>query len=137
MPLKTFQDESPALNLTPMIDVVFLLVIFFMVGTKFTDEHDMQLKVPVVGKAAPSHSVEPQRRTVNVLSDGRILFNDQQLTLDELERRLQEERQAYPTLRVAVRGDAEGSFQSVAGVLGACRAAGIRTMAISVRTERR
>jgi len=37
MPLKTQQDEQPTLNLTPMIDVVFLLIIFFMVATKFDE----------------------------------------------------------------------------------------------------
>ncbi len=47
MPLKTHQDEQPTLNLTPMIDIVFLLIIFFMVGTKFAEwENKLALKVP-------------------------------------------------------------------------------------------
>ena len=37
MPLKIHIDEQPSLNMTPMIDIVFLLIIFFMVGTKFTE----------------------------------------------------------------------------------------------------
>ncbi len=37
MPLKTLQDEEPTLNMTPLIDVVFMLIIFFMVGTKFSE----------------------------------------------------------------------------------------------------
>ena len=50
MPLKTHQDEQPTLNLTPMIDIVFLLIIFFMVGTKFAEmERTVQLEVPKVG----------------------------------------------------------------------------------------
>ena len=49
MPLKTHQDEQPTLNLTPMIDIVFLLIIFFMVGTKFAEwENNLALKVPQV-----------------------------------------------------------------------------------------
>ena len=49
MPLKTHPDEQPALNLTPMIDIVFLLIIFFMVGTKFAEwESKLTLKVPQV-----------------------------------------------------------------------------------------
>jgi biopolymer transport protein ExbD len=52
MPLKTHVDEQPTLNLTPMIDIVFLLIIFFMVGTKFTElERKMALEVPQVGDA--------------------------------------------------------------------------------------
>ena len=74
MPLKTHQDDLPALNLTPMIDVVFLLIIFFMVGTKFTDERDIQLKVPAVGQL-PANAATSQRKTISVLRDGRILLN--------------------------------------------------------------
>ena len=37
MPLKTHQEQLPELNLTSMIDIVFLLIIFFMVGTKFAE----------------------------------------------------------------------------------------------------
>ena len=52
MPLKTHVDEQPTLNLTPMIDIVFLLIIFFMVGTKFSElERKIGLKVPEVAGA--------------------------------------------------------------------------------------
>ena len=37
MPLKMHEDEMPSINLTPMVDIVFQLIIFFMVGTKFTE----------------------------------------------------------------------------------------------------
>ena len=52
MPLKTHMDEAPTLNLTSMIDIVFLLIIFFMVGTKFTElERKIGLHVPQVTDA--------------------------------------------------------------------------------------
>jgi biopolymer transport protein ExbD len=72
-----------------------------------------------------------------VLRDGRILLNENQVTLDELTGRLLSARQQHAQLTVAVRGDAEGAFQNVASVLGACRAAGVSDMAISVRIARR
>ena len=47
MPLKIQHDETPALNLTSMIDVLFLLIIFFMVATKFDElERNIQVAVP-------------------------------------------------------------------------------------------
>ncbi|MEM7317376.1 MAG: biopolymer transporter ExbD, partial [Planctomycetota bacterium] len=69
MPLKTYQDEQPTLNLTPMIDVVFLLIIFFMVGTRFADnERKIELDLPTVGEVS-ALSAAPQMRVVHVLQD--------------------------------------------------------------------
>ena len=49
MPIKTYQEPEPTLNLTPMIDIVFLLIIFFMVGTEFTEmERQIELDLPAV-----------------------------------------------------------------------------------------
>ena len=137
MPLKTHQDELPSLNLTPMIDIVFLLIIFFMVGTKFTEwEHKLALNVPQVkevGALAPA----PEKRVINVHRDGQISLDRDFVRLDELVARLAAARQQYAELGVVVRGDAEGEFQNVAAVLGACREAGITDMGISVRLARR
>ncbi len=46
MPLKTHQDELPTLNLTPMIDVVFLLIIFFILNSTFVTEANIKLSPP-------------------------------------------------------------------------------------------
>ncbi|MFN9041619.1 MAG: ExbD/TolR family protein, partial [Planctomyces sp.] len=53
MPLKTENLEDPILNLTPMIDVVFLLIIFFMVGARFTEEANDQKFDVQLPTAAP------------------------------------------------------------------------------------
>ncbi len=133
MPLKTYEDEQPTLNLTPMIDVVFLLIIFFMVGTKFTDdERKIELDLPAVGQSA-ALTAAPQKRVVYVLRDGTIRFNRQIVDLPRLTELLATARQQTPQLSVAVRGDAQGAFQNVANVLAACRTAGVHDMAISVR----
>jgi biopolymer transport protein ExbD len=137
MPLKTQLDEQPALNLTPMIDVVFLLIIFFMVGTKFTDlERNLALKVPQVSDAQPL-APAPQKRIVSVFSDGGITLDREAVSLDQLRERLAAARSQYDGLGVIVRGDAEGAFQNVASVLSAIRQAGIADMGISVRLARR
>jgi biopolymer transport protein ExbD len=137
MPLKTHLDEQPSLNLTPMIDIVFLLIIFFMVGTKFTElERKMSLEVPQVGDAT-ALAPAPEKRVINVYRDGRISLDRQPVTLEQLRARLAEARGEYQDLGVIVRGDAEGSFQNVATVLNTCRQAGIGQMGISVRLARK
>lgn len=133
MPLKTHIDETPTLNLTPMIDIVFLLIIFFMVGTKFTElERKIGLEVPAVNDVG-ALTAAPERKVVNIYRDGRIILDREELSIEQLQATLSAARGEYEDLGVLVRGDAEIPFQNVASVLNACRTAGINEMGISVR----
>jgi len=133
MPLKTHLDEQPTLNLTPMIDIVFLLIIFFMVGTKFSElERKIGLRVPEVTNAE-ALTAAPEPRVVNVYRDGKITLDRTPVTLQELTQSLAAARSQYNELGVLVRGDANGRFQRVAEVLNACKQADVRELGISVR----
>jgi len=140
MPLKTNHDEQPSLNLTPMIDIVFLLIIFFMVGTRFTElseaEQNIPLQVPSVSKAG-ALTDGPRKRVINVYEDGAITLDNHPVTLDGLTAELMEARAEFAKTGVVVRGDAAGDFQHVAEVFAACRDAGISEMGISVRPMQR
>lgn len=133
MPLKTHIDEPPTLNLTAMIDILFLLIIFFMVSTQFTEfERSLGLEVPHVADGAALTEI-PESRIVNVFRDGHVTLDAETVSLDELTSQLQRARSQYADLRVVVRGDGAGAFQRVAEVLNACKAAGIGQLAISVK----
>ena len=137
MPIKTYQDEQPSINLTPMIDIVFLLIIFFMVGTEFVEmERELVVDVPQVsdnGALTPA----PEKRVINVYRDGRVSLDDRPLSITELKNQLAAARMQYAGLGVIVRGDAQGTFQNVASVLDVCRQAGIAEMGISVKLARK
>jgi biopolymer transport protein ExbD len=133
VPLKIARDELPALNLTPMIDVVLLLVIFFMVGTQFADfESTLDLQVPTVAHAG-ALTAPPQRRIVNVDRAGQIFLDGKLTTNQGLRTTLSAARSEYPKLAVLVRGDGRGSFQHVADALSACKSAGVSNLGVSVR----
>ena len=134
MPLKTHLDDEPTLNLTAMLDVMFLLIIFFMLGTRFVDdERKIGLRVPeVVDRGALTAA--PARKEVNVFRDGTITLDKTAVTLDQLTTRLAAARRQYSELGVLVRGDARGEFQNVASVLTACKRAGIQDLGITVRS---
>jgi biopolymer transport protein ExbD len=135
MPLKTHQETLPELNLTPMIDVVFLLIIFFMVGTKFAEmERTVKLEVPQVANLGAS-TTSPAKRVVHVYHDGSLRLDAQDVTLAELEEELRAVTRQTSDLMVLVRGDATGPFQHVATVLTACKNAGVRDLGISVQLE--
>jgi len=132
MPLKTQLDEQPTLNLTPMIDIVFLLIIFFMVGTKFTElERKIGLRVPEVTDHG-ALTAAPEKRVVNVYRDGTVTLDREPVTLEELTTRLAAARGQYADLGVLIRGDGQGPYQNVAEVFNACKRAGINQLAISV-----
>ncbi len=133
MPLKTHIDDPPALNLTPMIDIMFQLVLFFMVGAKFTGtEQQLDLQVPKVPSAPLTAASGPHQ--VNVYADGRITMDGQTVRdRAELAARLAMARRQNAGLEVLVRGDAQGSFQRIADVLSACQQAEIKQLGLSVQ----
>ena len=132
MPLKHQLEEIPTLNLTSMIDVLFLLIIFFMVGTKFIEsDRQIELKLPQV-KPGEALSAAPEKKVINVYRDGQITLDRKDVTLEELTERLTSARQQYRALGVLVRGDGSTTFQRVANVLTACKHAGISDLSIAV-----
>jgi biopolymer transport protein ExbD len=132
MPLKTHQDDLPAINLTPMIDIVFNLIIFFMVCTRFTDvERHVDLSVPKVDGTAGLDQVK-RSRTINIHRDGSIVLDSQPVTLTELRSVLAAANRQYEGLEVTIRGDGFAPYQHVAAVMTACRQAGISEMGIAV-----
>ena len=133
MPLKTsISEELPSVNLTPMIDVVFLLIIFFMVGTKFTDpERQIGIKLPAV--APPGAMISPPlRKQVSVTKDGNIFLDQRRLSPDQLTGELKAVRGEYPGIGVVVNGDREAIHGRVTEVLDAIARAGITDLSIGV-----
>ena len=131
------QAEDATINLTPMIDVVFLLVIFFMVGSKFSEaESRIEVNVPAVGEMR-SITRGPDELTVDISLDGTISLDGQPVTLTQLTSTLREQHANYPALKVAVRGEASGSLQQTVEVLHAVRGSGVEQIGISTQRMRR
>ena len=133
MPLKLQQDEMPTLNLTSMIDVLFLLVIFFMVATKFDEmDREIQVAVPQVAQAGNDPPLK-EPLVVTVMADGRFDLDGKAVSETELTARLTKARTPLTEPTVVIHGDAKCAFQHVASALGACRQAGISELGITVR----
>ena len=136
MALRQPRNEDPTINLTPMIDVVFLLVIFFMVGTKFS-EQEGRIPVNLPGVGQPTSMVRgPDKRVVEVDRQGAVFLDGQPITHEQLRVELQRARAAYPDLGVVVRGDAAGTLDSYAQVLSICSHSGIERLDVAVQTLR-
>ncbi len=131
------RSEDATINLTPMIDVVFLLVIFFMVGSKFSEaESRIKVNVPSVGEMR-SITRAPDERVVAIALDGSITLDEQPVNLSQLTNALRDQHRNYPGLKVAVRGEASGSLQQTVEVLHAVRSSGVDQIGISTQRMRR
>lgn len=135
MPLKVEAPDEPTMNMTPMIDVVLLLVIFFMVGTQFSEEENQfDIQLPTVAQAEPLTG-GPDALTVNVQRDGSMLLNSRTVTASDLERELRAAQARYARQAVIVRGDGPGPYQHVMTVLDICRRAQIVNIQLANRVD--
>ena len=133
MPLKPTADDASALNLTPMIDVVFLLVIFFMAATQFADpDKAIELELPSVAEGGASTATVQQPSVVAITAEGGVTLDGRVVSLTELENDLRIAAADRPDLEVLVHGDARSDFQHVAAAMAACRAAGVAELGVSV-----
>lgn len=125
-------DEEPALQLTSMIDVVFLLLIFFMVATTFLDpERQVDLDLPAAAEAG-AEATQLEELVVNVLADGRISVAGALVDDDGLRTALRQAAAADPGIQVTIRGDRLTHHENVVKVMNACGAAGLGNLAVSV-----
>lgn len=131
-------DELPSINMTPMVDVVLCLLIFFMTATRLYDwdEKEFVVRVPEVSDAAPL-TAAPEDFTLTVLAPGKVGVRDKTFDLDELTSFLTEAQKRYADQGVLIRGDAKLDYQDLADVLSACNAAGIRNVRLPVRPRDR
>lgn len=133
MPLvRLTDDDEPAPNLAPMIDVILVLTIFFMCATKFSaDERAFGLDLPAADHAAAVVAQQPA--VVEVEAAGTLRLGAEPVSLDDLAAQLTARREAAPDLVVMIRGERDVSHGRMTEVYEACRGAGVRHVAISVR----
>ncbi|MEW4570438.1 biopolymer transporter ExbD [Tautonia sp. JC769] len=127
-------EEMPFINMTPMVDVILCLLIFFMVASRLYDWDDLQfqVRVPEVGDASPL-TAAPEDMRLTVIEPGRVAVGGEEYDLEGLREVLEEARANYDEQGVQIRGDAALSFQDLADVLSSCDAAGIKNVSLLVR----
>lgn len=124
------------LALTPLIDVVFLLLIFFLVATKYADEErEMSVLLPEASQAQPRTS-KPRETIVNIDQSGNYFVSGKNLTLGELERLLQSVRVNNPgRASVILRADRRCQVEFLVAAMNACNKAKISDYRITTRKE--
>ncbi len=118
--------NSVTLEMTPLIDMVFLLLIFFLVATTFHQtEREMQIALPHAAYAGPI-STALREIIINVDAEGNIIVNGRTIAPEELRVLIEEAVAANPDQKVTVRGDRETAYANVVRVLDICKGGGIQ-----------
>lgn len=119
------RSKAPALALTSMLDVIFLLLCFFVTVSVFSQwESEISIKLPNA-KTAEAPERLPGEIIVNLAKDGAISVNSIRLSLEELGARLAKVAKFYPGQPVIIRADKEVRYETLVKLIDTCRASDI------------
>ncbi len=114
-----------SIEMTPMIDMVFLLLIFFLVATTFHQtERELQIALPMASSAGPI-SATLREIIINVDAEGRIIVSGRTIGADELRSLIERAVAANPQQKVTVRGDRTTAYANIVRVLDVCKGSGV------------
>jgi biopolymer transport protein ExbD len=124
------------LDLTPMMDMVFNLLIFFMVVTSFEKvERDLKVVLPDGSEAMPM-TAKPRELFINIDSEGRYFVKSQHMTAEELSKLLTQSVLNNPAGQsIIIRADKRAAWDFVATAMRLCNQAGIRDYSASLADE--
>ena len=126
-PLVTLSD----LNVTPLIDLAFVLLVIFMITTPLL-EQGLSLDLP--GGGQPDRPLDKNDiRTIEVDQSGGYMLDGKAMPLEQIEQKLVVDHQNNPNILVYVRAEHRGTYGAVAAVLNRCEHNGITR--VSLRTE--
>jgi biopolymer transport protein ExbD len=125
------QLHHPGIQLAPLVDVLLLLLIFFLLTWNAArNENELDVKVPKAS-AAKDKPASIGDVVVNVKTDGNVVVNRRTLTGAELTELLKGLVQLNSEQAVVIRGDEAGAYKNIIGVLNICTEAGITNVAFA------
>ena len=135
MKIETRRDEDSAIDLTPMIDVVFLLLIFFMVTTTFLkQEKEMDINLPE-SESGRREETEQNEIVINVFKNGQLALGGVRIERSDLKRSLRGAAERDPEIPVTIRGDREVTHGRIVEVMDTCRVVGLANLALGTVEE--
>ena len=119
-------DAGTQIELAPIIDMVFLLLIFFLVATTFHQtEREMQIALPEASAAGPI-STALREIIINVDAQGDIILSGRKMAPEDLQTVIHEAVATNPDQKVTVRGDRNATYAHIVRVLDICKGSGIQ-----------
>ncbi|MFH2002102.1 MAG: biopolymer transporter ExbD [Planctomycetota bacterium] len=123
---KRMESEAPIINISSLLDVMFILLIFFLATSTFQqEEHDIQVNLPEHNDTG-SLSSASKTLVINVRKNGYYHLQNSVKNLDEVKKILGDTLAQNPGQKVLIRGDQEALHGYVAAVVGVCKSQGVK-----------
>jgi biopolymer transport protein ExbD/biopolymer transport protein TolR len=126
----------PEMNVTPLVDVVLVLLIIFMVVTPMM-EHAARVDLPGVVHVDPENKGRMDPVTLSLTSDGRLFIEQSPVTPADLEKHLTAIHRAEPTRRIVLRGDISANYGAARELFAMCRRIGFSGVSLVVGEKHR
>jgi biopolymer transport protein ExbD len=124
-------EEDYSINLPSMTDIIFLLLIFFMVATVLKDStRRLDVQLP---ESRSAEAPEPRLLTIEMGADGSVSLNGELLNPEQLEARLRPPEAGDAQRSVVIKADKRLTYGQVVEVMGLCQASGITDIAVAVK----
>ena len=122
--------SEPEFSMAPLIDIVFQLLIFFMVATTYTrQEKDLSIELPFA-QTAQSPQDKPEEIVIDISRDGRVSLAGRSVERDDLVSTLTAAAHSGSQVPVTIRGDRLVHHEDVVAVLDACGMAGLSNLSV-------
>ena len=132
MQFKNQEEEDYRMEMTPMIDVVFLLLIFFMVSTSFVD-FSKRMDISLPESKASMDAEKLKAYTIEMGLEGRISVNGQDVTFATLEQFMAKEAKTTSKKSVVIKADKGLAYGNVVKVMGIVKSVNITDISIAVK----
>lgn len=121
MEFEGLRKRNHSINLTPLIDIVFLLLVFFMLTAHFVEDEVIEIALP---QAESGSEISNTLTIISIDAQGKIKLDQQTVSLDQLEQRLTSTLQQKSEKWVTLRGDQNSKLQQTVTILDIARKAG-------------
>ncbi len=129
------RSRAASVQMASLMDVIFLLLCFFVTSSVFSQwETEISISLPTANSATVPGRM-PGEIILNLAKDGKVTVNGQKLTLAEVTERLTRIAKLYPGQPVVIRADKETPYESLVGVIDACRAADVWNFSLATKDE--
>jgi len=132
MQFKDQKKKRTSINVTSLIDVLFILLIFFMVSSSFIEQPGMKLELPAIKS---KETVRLENLVINIAKDGSIILGDEQVPLDNLGSQIKEMIPNIKEKTLVLKADKDASHGLIVQVMDIAKRSGLNKIVIGTQVE--